>query len=94
VSEENLVAIRKRGGEYLVGTTRSKLKQFEQELLKDDFEKIRPDVEVKQIQIPGGEETVSYAGTEGEREGHPQSLLWPRSKKRSPDSRSASQKAN
>jgi hypothetical protein len=28
VSEENLVAIRKRGGQYLVGTTRSKLKQF------------------------------------------------------------------
>jgi hypothetical protein len=44
VSEENLVAIRKRGGEYLVGTPRSKLKQFEAELLKDDFEKIRPDV--------------------------------------------------
>ena len=53
VSEENLAAIRKRGGEYLVGTTRSKLKQFEAELLKDDFEKIRPDVEVKQIQVPG-----------------------------------------
>ncbi len=44
VSEENLVAIRKRGGQYLVGTARSKLKQFEQELLKDDFEKIRPEV--------------------------------------------------
>ena len=52
VSEENLVAIRKRGEEYLVGTTRSKLKQFEAELLKDDFGKIRPDVEVKQIKIP------------------------------------------
>jgi hypothetical protein len=36
VSEENLAAIRKRGGEYRVGTTRSKLKQFEAELLKDD----------------------------------------------------------
>ncbi len=56
VSEENLVAIRKRGGQYLVGTPRSKLKQFEQELLKDDFEKIRPEVEVKQIRIPGGED--------------------------------------
>jgi hypothetical protein len=52
VSEENLVAIRKRGEEYLVGTTRNKLKQFEAELLKDDFGKIRPDVEVKQIKIP------------------------------------------
>lgn len=68
VSEENLVAIRKRGGEYLVGTTRSKLKQFEQELLKDDFEKIRPDVEVKQIQILGGEETYILCRTLGRKE--------------------------
>jgi transposase len=68
VSEENLVAIRKRGGEYLVGTPRSKLKQFEGELLKDDFEKIRPDVEVKQIQIPGGEETYILCRTAGRKE--------------------------
>jgi len=68
VSEENLAAIRKRGGEYLVGTTRSKLKQFEAELLKDDFEKIRPDVEVKQIQILGWEETYILCRTEGRKE--------------------------
>src|SRR6267378_4738927 len=68
VSEENLVAIRKRGGEYLVGTPRSKLKQFEAELLKDDFEKIRPDVEVKQIKIPEGEETYILCRTVGRKE--------------------------
>jgi transposase len=68
VSEENLVAIRKRGGQYLVGTARSKLKQFEQELLKDDFEKIRPEVEVKQIQIPGGQETYILCRTAGRKE--------------------------
>jgi transposase len=68
VSEENLAALRKRGGEYLVGTPRSKLKQFEAELLKDDFEKIRPDVEVKQIQIPGGEETYILCRTAGRKE--------------------------
>ncbi len=68
VSEENLVAIRKRGGQYLVGTARSKLKQFEQELLKDDFEKIRPEVEVKQIQIPGGQETYVLCRTAGRKE--------------------------
>src|SRR5260370_9191869 len=55
VSEENLVAIRKRGGQYLVGPARSKLKQFEQELVKDDFEKTRPAVEVNHIKIPGGD---------------------------------------
>jgi transposase len=68
VSEENLVAIRKRGGQYLVGTARSKLKQFEQQLLKDDFEKIRPEVEVKQIKIPGGEETYILCRTAGRKE--------------------------
>ena len=68
VSEENLVAIRRRGGQYLVGTPRSKLKQFEQELLKDDFEKIRPEVEVKQIKIPGGEETYILCRTAGRKE--------------------------
>src|SRR5229473_1855118 len=67
-AEENLVAIRKRGGQYLVGTARSKLKQFEQELLKDDFEKIRPEVEVKQITIPGGEETYILCRTAGRKE--------------------------
>jgi transposase len=68
VSEENLAAIRKRGGEYLVGTTRSKLKQFEAELLKDDFEKIRSDVEVKQIHIPAGEEIYILCRTVGRKE--------------------------
>ena len=68
VSEENLVAFRKRGGQYLVGTARSQLKQFEQELLQDDFEKIRPEVEVKQITIPGGEETYILCRTAGRKE--------------------------
>jgi transposase len=68
VSEENLAAIRQRGGQYLVGTARSKLKQFEQELLMDDFEKIRPEVEVKQLKIPGGEETYILCRTAGRKE--------------------------
>jgi transposase len=68
VSEENLATVRKHGGQYLVGTPRSKLKQFEAELLKDDFEQIRPDVEVKQILIPGGEETYILCRTTGRKE--------------------------
>ena len=68
VSEENLVAIRERGGQYLMGTPGSELKQFEQELLKDDFEKIRPEVQVKQIRIPGGEETYILCRTAGRKE--------------------------
>lgn len=68
VSEQNLATVRKHGGQYLVGTARRKLQQFEAELLKDDFEKIRPDVEVKQIPIPGGEETYILCRTTGRKE--------------------------
>jgi transposase len=47
VSEENLQAIRKRGGQYLVGTPRSQMKEFQEELLKDDWTQVRPEVEGK-----------------------------------------------
>lgn len=68
VSEENLASIRKRGGQYLVGTPRSRMKEFESELLKDDFEQVRPEVEVKQIAVPGGDETYILCRTSGRKE--------------------------
>jgi transposase len=57
VSEENLEALRRRGGQYLVGTPRAKLKQFEQPLLEGGWEQVRPEVEVKLVLTPEGEET-------------------------------------
>src|SRR3954470_13457094 len=68
VSEENLAAIRKRGGQYLVGMPRRQMKQFEAELLKEDWTHVRPDVEVKQVAIPQGEETYILCRTAGRRE--------------------------
>lgn len=68
VSEENLAAIRRRGGQYLVGTPRSQMKQYEAELLKDDWTQVRPEVEVKQVPIPGGEETYVLCRTAGRKE--------------------------
>jgi transposase len=68
VSEENLRAIRKRGGQYLVGTPRSQMKQFEEELLKDDWMQVRPDVEVKKVAIPQGEETYILCRTAARKE--------------------------
>ena len=68
VSEENLAAIRKRGGQYLVGTPRSQMKQFEAELLKDDWTRVRPEVEVKKVAIPQGEETYILCRTAGRKE--------------------------
>jgi transposase len=56
VSEENLEALRRRGAQYLVGTPRAKLKQLEQPLLAEGWEQVRPDVEVKLVPMPQGEE--------------------------------------
>ena len=68
VSEENLAAVRKRGGQYLVGTPRSQMKQFEEELLKEDWTRVRPEVEVKKVAMPQGEETYILCRTAGRKE--------------------------
>jgi transposase len=68
VSEENLGAIRKRGGQYLVGTPRRQMKRFEAELLKENWSQVRPDVEVKQVAIPQGNETYILCRTTGRKE--------------------------
>src|SRR6266478_5014129 len=68
VSEENLAAIRKRGGQYLVGTPRSQMKQFAEELLKDDWIRVRPEGEVKKVAIPQGAETFILCSTSGRKE--------------------------
>lgn len=47
VSEENLETLRHRGGTYVVGTPRSRLKSFEAELLEKGWHEVRGDVQVK-----------------------------------------------
>ena len=68
VSEANLAAIRKREGQYLVGTPRGQMKQFEAELLKQDWTRVRPEVEVKQVALSQGEETYILCRTVGRKE--------------------------
>jgi transposase len=65
VSEENLAAIRKRGGQYLVGTPRRQRKQFAEELRQDDWTQVRPEVAVKKVAISRGEETFLLCRTSG-----------------------------
>src|SRR6266478_10205486 len=67
-SDGLLVAIRKRGGQYLVGTPRRQMKRFEAELVKEDWTRVRPEVEVKKVAIPQGEETYILCRTAGRRE--------------------------
>ena len=52
VSGENRQATRKRSGPSLVGTPRSRRKQFAEERWKDGGTRVRPDVEVKNVAIP------------------------------------------
>src|SRR6185437_6903264 len=47
VSEKNLAFLRKEGRRYLVGTPKALLKKYDQELLSDDWHKIREGIEVK-----------------------------------------------
>src|SRR2546422_663052 len=68
VSEANLAAIRKREGQYLTGTPRSQMKQFEAELLKEDWTQVRPEVEIKKVSMAQGEETYILCRTDGRQE--------------------------
>jgi transposase len=68
VSEENLAAIRKRGGQYLVGTPRSQMKRLEAELLQEAWAQVRPEVKVKKVAIPQAEETYILCRTDGRQE--------------------------
>jgi transposase len=69
VSEENLASLRKRGGQYLVGTPRSKLKALERELLEGGWTKVRDEVEAKLVPIPqNGTETYVLCRSTARRE--------------------------
>jgi len=57
ISEDNLAALRRRGGQYLAGTPRSKLKEFQKELLDGEWTTVKGDVEVQYIPTPEGGET-------------------------------------
>jgi transposase len=57
VSQKNLEYLRAGGRRYIVGTARSHLKRFEQELLKADWRQIREGLEVKLCPSPDGQES-------------------------------------
>ena len=57
VSEENLEYLRAGGRRYIVGTPKSQLKRFEQELLKADWCQVREGLDVKLCLSPDGEES-------------------------------------
>jgi transposase len=66
ISEENLEFLRKRKARYLVGTPRSLLRRFEQELAESKWEEVEPGVEIKLCRTPEGtEETFILCRSRG-----------------------------
>src|SRR5438094_1266390 len=59
VSDANLAAIRRRGGQYLVGTRRSTLKHVERALLEGPWTQVRDEVDAQLVTIP--RDTATYA---------------------------------
>ena len=61
VSKKNLKFLRERGGQYIVGTPKAMLRQFEQHLTDKDWTAAQAGVEVKLVPSPDGDETFILA---------------------------------
>ena len=57
VSQDNIEFLKAGGRRYIIGTPKSMLKRFEQQLLEEDWEQIREGLEVKLCAAPDEEET-------------------------------------
>lgn len=57
ISEENLELLRSNGRRYIVGTPKSQLKRFEQQLLTEDWQTVREGLDVKLCPSPDRSET-------------------------------------
>ena len=55
VSEDNIEFLRDGGRRYIIGTPKSMLKKFEQDILKDDWHSIRDGLEVKFVTMPASD---------------------------------------
>ena len=69
VSEDNIDFLRKEGRRYIVGTPKSMLKEFEAELLKDDWKSIRDGLEVKLCSRPRNDDEVADADKDSVEQG-------------------------
>jgi transposase len=67
-SKENLEFLRQRGASYVVGTTKSELRNYEQHLLSSGWSEVQAGVEVKACPGPGGVETFLLCRSQARRE--------------------------
>ena len=80
VSEDNIEFLREGGRRYIVGTPKSMLKKFEQEILKEDWHSIRDGLEVKIVPWPKSDDDQV---TSNECDSSPERFILCRSRERS-----------
>ena len=80
VSEDNIEFLREGGRRYIVGTPKSMLKKFEQEILKEDWHSIRDGLEVKIVPWPISDDDQA---TFNECDSSPERFILCRSRERS-----------
>jgi transposase len=68
VSEKNLKFLRERKGQYIVGTPKATLRQFEEYLTRKDWREVQEGVEVQLVPGPDGTETFVLARSADRRE--------------------------
>jgi transposase len=68
VSAENIAFLKRSGRRYIVGTPKGMLKQFERELLAEDWHTVRDGLEVKLCPSPDGDETFVLCRSRDRRE--------------------------
>jgi transposase len=55
-SSDNFEFLNEKGRQYIVGANRGQLKNYEAELLKEDWEAVQAGLEVKRVESPDGQE--------------------------------------
>ena len=81
VSEDNIEFLREGGRRYIVGTPKSMLKKFEQEILKEDWHSIRDGLEVKIVPWPKSDDDDEASTSESD--SSPERFILCRSRERS-----------
>jgi transposase len=82
VSEDNIEFLRQGGRRYIVGTPKSMLKKFEQEILKEEWHSIRDGLEVKIVPWPKSDDNDHDTST-SESDSSPERFILCRSRERS-----------
>ena len=74
VSEANLEFLRERGGQYIVGTPKQMLRQFEQHLTEQDWTTAQAGVEVKLVPSPAGDAETFLLARSADRQAKEQAM--------------------